>query len=86
VWHPWRFCKPCRCGLPPDSTNGTNPGDGTCGIPGLPGNFATGANQIATAPQTIATSLLAAPGQLAASLAAAPGQFATAIQNGGTTP
>jgi hypothetical protein len=86
VWHPGRFCKPCRCGLPPDSTNGTNPGDGTCGIPGLPGNFATGANQIATAPQTIATSLLAAPGQLAASLAAAPGQFATAIQNGGTTP
>jgi hypothetical protein len=70
-------------GCPPDGDgNSTEP----CGLPaapgqfagavvGLPGQFALGANQIATAPQTIA-----------GALAAAPGQFASAIANGGTAP
>ena len=69
-------------GCPPDEGASTEP----CGLPaapgqfadavvGLPGEFAKGANQIATAPQTIA-----------GALANAPGQFIRAIQNGGTDP
>jgi hypothetical protein len=75
-------------GCPPGSADnaGVSPSGEPCGLPaapgqfsdaiaGLPGQFAIGANQIATAPVAIAGGLLAAPGQ-----------FLTAIQNGGTTP
>lgn len=67
-------------GCPPgDDGNGGAPSGEPCGLPaapgqfadalaGLPGQFAIGANQIATAPQTIAGNLLAAPGVLANSL------------------
>jgi hypothetical protein len=55
------------CGLP------AAPGQFSDAIAGLPGQFAIGANQIATAPQTIA-----------GALAAAPGQFVNAIQNCGS--
>jgi hypothetical protein len=70
-------------GCPPDDKgNRTDP----CGLPAVPGQFvsgiaglplqaALGANQIATAPQTIADSL-----------AKAPKQFVDAITHGGTDP
>ncbi len=57
------------CGLP------AAPGQFIGAVTGLPGQFALGAAQIATA-----------PAQVAGGLAAAPGQFISAIQNGGTAP
>jgi hypothetical protein len=57
------------CGLP------AAPGQLVGGIASLPAQALVGANQIATAPSTIA-----------GSLAKAPGQFVRAILNGGTDP
>ena len=70
-------------GCPPDSKGKSTepcgltaaPGQFGNALAGLPGQFAQGGVQIATAPVTIA-----------GALAAAPGQFVSAIQNGGTAP
>ncbi|KQY08020.1 hypothetical protein ASD37_08650 [Mycobacterium sp. Root135] len=83
-------------GCPPNE-DGSNPGDGSCGlvavpgqfaagVAGLPSQFATGAGIIATSPVIAGGALAAAPGTLANSLANAPGQFIRAIQNGGSDP
>lgn len=70
-------------GCPPNSDGSSSepcgltaaPGQFGSAIVGLPGQFAIGAAQIATA-----------PAQIAGGLAAAPGQFFRAITNGGTDP
>lgn len=87
--------KSSSCGVPGVFSQlagqGCPPGDGdqdpgTCGLPALPGNFATGLGVIATAPVVTGGALAAAPGTLANSLANAPGQFVRAITHGGTDP
>jgi len=80
---PGVFANLAGQGCPPGDGD-TNPG--TCGLPALPGNFATGLGVIATAPVVTGGALAAAPGTLANSLANAPGQFVRAITNGGTDP
>jgi hypothetical protein len=80
---PGVFSQLAGQGCPPGEGD-QNPG--TCGLPAIPGNFATGLAVIATAPVVTGGALAAAPGTLAGSLANAPGSFIRAIQNGGTDP
>lgn len=80
---PGVFSQLAGQGCPPGDGD-TDPG--TCGLPAIPGNFATGLGVIATAPVVTGGALAAAPGTLANSLANAPGQFIRAIQNGGDDP
>jgi hypothetical protein len=68
----------------PANDDGSDPGVGSCGLPAVPGQLST---SIANLPGEFAkggVQIATAPAQIAAGLLAAPGQFASAIQNGGT--